>query len=283
MTRSFTVKESPALEAQTGASFAMLVDLMRHLLAPDGCPWDREQTPATLCRYVIEEACELVDAIESGEEAHICDELGDLALQIAFLSELYRAKGAFGPDQVMEAICRKLVRRHPHVFGEDHAETSAEVEVSWERIKREEKRQRPLLDGIPRNLPALARANRTGEIVKKVGFDWPDPSGPRQKVDEELAELEAAITEGEQSRIEDEFGDLLFSLANWARHLGVDPERSLRGACDKFRARFDEVERRVKSEQGDWPRDERGRPAHGVGAERLEQHWVAAKAKLALR
>lgn len=279
MPRPFTVLESPPLDAQSGKSFSMLVELMRRLLAADGCPWDREQTPATLRRYVLEEACELIDAIDAGDPAQVCDELGDLALQIAFLSELYRAQRAFGPDQVMEAICRKLVRRHPHVFGDALAESSADVEVSWDRIKRQEKLERPLLDGIPRNLPALARAARTADAVAKVGFDWPDPTGPRQKLDEELAELEEALGAGVPERVEEEFGDLLFSMVNWGRHLGVDAELALRRACDKFRERFDEVERRVKAEHGDWPRDDRGRPLPGIDPERLEQHWVAAKAK----
>jgi tetrapyrrole methylase family protein/MazG family protein/ATP diphosphatase len=277
VTRPFEVPEPTELAQQTGETFAALVALMQRLLAPDGCPWDREQTPASLKRYVLEEACELIDAIESDDAASIRDELGDLALQIAFLGELFRTRGDFGPDDVMRAICTKLVRRHPHVFGDASAEDSREVEVHWERIKRQEKQGRPLLDGIPRNLPALLRAEQTANAVARVGFDWPDARGPRAKVDEELSELEAAIEQGSESEIEDEFGDVLFALVNWGRHLGLRPERALRRACDKFRDRFDQVESSVKSELGDWPRDERGKPTTGVSPETLDGHWNRAK------
>jgi tetrapyrrole methylase family protein/MazG family protein/ATP diphosphatase len=273
----FDVPEADPLPEQTGASFSALVSLMQRLLAPDGCPWDREQTPVSLTRYVLEEACELIDAIESGSPESIRDELGDLALQIAFLGELYRARGDFGPDDVMSAICQKLVRRHPHVFGDADARDSREVEIHWERIKREEKRNRPLLDGIARNLPALLRAEQTSNAVARVGFDWPDAAGSRLKVDEELSELAAAIEQGRGDATEDEFGDVLFALVNWGRHLGISPERALRRACDKFRERFDQVEGSVKQAHGDWPRDERGRPSAGLPLETLDGYWNRAK------
>lgn len=277
MTRPFELPESVPLSEQTGATFASLVALMQRLLAPDGCPWDREQTPLTLTRYVLEEACELIDAVEAGDAESIRDELGDLALQIAFLGELYRAGGVFGPDDVMTAICTKLVRRHPHVFGEANARDSREVELHWERIKREEKQNRPLLDGIARNLPALLRAEQTSNAVARVGFDWPDAAGSRHKVDEELGELGAAVEQQDERAIEEEFGDLLFALVNWGRHLGLSPERALRRACDKFRDRFDQVEDTVKREHGDWPRDERGRPTTGLSLETLDAYWNRAK------
>jgi tetrapyrrole methylase family protein/MazG family protein/ATP diphosphatase len=275
--RPFDVPLAAPLPEQTGAAFSALVALMQRLLAPDGCPWDREQTPESLTRYVLEEACELIDAIEAGNAEAVRDELGDLALQVAFLGELYRARGAFGPDDVMAAICSKLVRRHPHVFGEESVGTSREVEVNWERIKREEKQNRPLLDGIARSLPALLRAEQTSSAVSRVGFDWPDAEGSREKVDEELHELREAIEERSPDAIEEEFGDVLFALVNWARHLGISPERALRRACDKFRQRFDEVEAAVKREHGDWPRDERGRPTRGLSLETLDGYWNRAK------
>jgi tetrapyrrole methylase family protein/MazG family protein/ATP diphosphatase len=265
------------LAEQSGSNFSVLVALMQRLLAPDGCPWDREQTPASLTRYVLEEACELIDAIETEDADAIRDELGDLALQIAFLGELYRAREDFGPDDVMVAICSKLLRRHPHVFGDQSAADSRAVEVHWERIKQQEKKDRPLLDGIPRNLPALLRAEQTANAAARVGFDWPDPAGPRAKVDEELRELEDAIGEGSEQDIEDEFGDVLFALVNWGKHLGVSPERALRRACDKFRERFERVERDVKRDLGDWPRDERGKATTGVPAEQLDDYWNRAK------
>jgi tetrapyrrole methylase family protein/MazG family protein/ATP diphosphatase len=274
---SFTLPEPPQLEGQTGDSFSRLVSLMQRLLAPDGCPWDREQNESSLRRYVLEEACEVIDAIDAGDDALLCEELGDLALQVAFLSELARRRRAFGPDDVMLAICTKLVRRHPHVFGAVEATSPDQVEANWERIKLEEKAGRSLLDGVPRSLPALQRASQTSRRAAQVGFDWDDESGARRKVDEELGELDQArATEGAE-RVAEEFGDLLFAMVNWARHLGVEPEQALRQACDKFRSRFDDVEASVLRARGDWPRDERGKPTKGVPLDELERYWEATK------
>jgi len=194
MTRPFAIPRPLPLDEQSGATFPSLVELMRRLLAPDGCPWDQEQTPASLRQYVLEEACEVIDAIDGGQPAEILDELGDLALQIVFLAELGRKGGAFGPDDVVRVICEKLVRRHPHVFGDETVSGSAEVLRNWDAIKRREKADRPLLDGVPRSLPALLRATRLGEKVSRVGFDWPDSQGSREKVTEELGERETPPT-----------------------------------------------------------------------------------------
>lgn len=278
MTRSFPLPEPDPVEVQTGTTFASLVSLMQRLLAPDGCPWDREQTPQSLCRYVLEEAYEVIDAIEDGDPTLVCEELGDLALQIAFMSELYRVRRDFGPDDVMRGICEKLVRRHPHVFGEESADTKEAVETTWEAIKREEKRDRPLLSGVPRSFPALRRAHQSGSKAARVGFDWPNAEGARRKVTEEFEELEERLATGDPEGVEEEFGDLLFAMTNWGRHLGVEAEGALLAACDKFRERFDEVERRVRANRGDWPRDERGKPTRGVPLEELDAHWDAAKA-----
>lgn len=275
--RSFEVPAALALERQTGEQFASLVELMRRLLAPDGCPWDREQDERSLRRYVLEEACEVIDAIDAGDDASLCEELGDLALQVAFLAELARRRRAFGPDDVMRTICEKLVRRHPHVFGDERAATAGEVETNWEQIKRREKTGRGLLDSVPRSLPALLRAVETSRRVATVGFDWEDPSGSRAKVLEELSEVDAAIREESPERVNEEFGDLLFALVNWARHLDIDPEQSLRAACDKFRTRFEQVEARVMETRGDWPRDERGKATRGIPLGELDGHWEAAK------
>src|SRR5690606_25453098 len=159
--RTFPLESPPPLNDQTGRSFARLVELMQRLLAPDGCPWDREQDERSLRRYVMEEACEVIDAIDEGDDAQLREELGDLALQIAFLAELGRQRSAFGPDDVMHAICEKLVRRHPHVFGSTDAASPAEVEANWEAIKLEETGRRGLLERVPRSLPALRRASET--------------------------------------------------------------------------------------------------------------------------
>src|SRR5262249_46867275 len=215
--------------------------------APDGCPWDREQTFATLRRYAIEEACEVVDAIDGGDRDELRTELGDLLLQVVFQAELARAEGSFGPDDVVAAICDKLVRRHPHVFADQPVSDADEVLRNWERIKAAEqkdgkKKRGGLLGGVPRSLPALTRAQPIGEKVARVGFDWPDARGSRAKVSEELTELDQAIASGDQDRIEAELGDVLFALVNLSRHVKVDAEGALRRTIDKFSRRFAHVE-----------------------------------------
>jgi len=277
MPEAFPIPESVPLEQQTGQSFAALVALMRRLLAPDGCPWDREQSIESLRQYVLEEACEVLDAIDSGDRAHLQEELGDLALQIAFISELARREARFGPDDVMRGIVEKLVRRHPHVFGNVEVEGSDAVVRNWEAIKAAEKARRPLLDDIPRALPALMGAERVSARVAKVGFDWPDAAGSREKVREELAELDEAVAAGDPTEIEAELGDVLFALVNLARHHGVDAEVALRKTGDRFRKRFAHVEGRVLDRHGDWPRDERGKPTRGLTLEELDLYWEEAK------
>jgi tetrapyrrole methylase family protein/MazG family protein/ATP diphosphatase len=265
------------LAEQRGQTFSSLVELMGRLLAPDGCPWDREQDYRSLRQYVLEEACEVIDAIDRGRSHELVDELGDLSLQVVFLAELGRRDGAFGPDDVVRAICEKLVRRHPHVFGDVSVSDAGEVVRNWDAIKRAEKQNRLLLDGVPRALPSLLRAARLGEKVAKVGFDWPDAQGSRDKVEEELDELDEAVEGGDRARIRAELGDLLFALVNFARHHGVDPEEALRETADRFRARFDHVERRVKEKHGDWPRDEHGKPTKGLSLEEMDGYWNEAK------
>ena len=277
MPEAFPIPEPLPLDQQTGAAFGALVALMRRLLAPDGCPWDREQSIESLRQYVLEEACEVLDAIDSGDRAHLQEELGDLALQIAFISELARHEARFGPDDVMRGIVEKLVRRHPHVFGNVEVEGSDAVVRNWEAIKAVEKARRPLLDDIPRALPALMGAERVSARVAKVGFDWPDAAGSREKVKEELAELDEAVAAGDQSQIEAELGDVLFALVNLARHHGVDAEKALQKTGDRFRTRFAHVEARVRDLHGDWPRDERGKPTRGLTLDELDLYWEEAK------
>ncbi|MGC4065386.1 MAG: nucleoside triphosphate pyrophosphohydrolase [Polyangiaceae bacterium] len=246
---------------------------MRRLLAPDGCPWDREQTEQSLKRYVLEEACEVIDAIDGGDADSLCDELGDLALQVVFLAELGRKRGAFGPDDVVRAIVEKLVRRHPHVFGSVQVQNAEEVVSNWNEIKVQEKGKKKLLDGLPRALPALYRAQRIGERVAKVGFDWEDESGSFAKVREEVGELERAVAGEPKERIEAEFGDLLLALVNYARHLGVDAEKALRESTDRFDARFRHVEARVEACHGGWP----AKDAPPLKLEELDGYWDEAK------
>ena len=248
---------------------------MQRLLADDGCPWDREQTMASLRRYVLEEACEVVDAIDRDDLGELREELGDLLLQVVFLGELARMRGAFGPDDVVAAITDKLVRRHPHVFGDVTLDGSEAVLDNWEKLKAKERQdkveRRGVLDTIPKSMPALVRAQRIGEKVKRVGFDWPDASGPRAKVDEELGELDEAVAAGDPARIESELGDALYALCNVARHHGVDAEGALRSTMRKFERRFAHVEARVDREHG-------GFAEHGkLPLEVLDGYWEEAK------
>ncbi len=242
LTDEHSQDSTPTLAAQHGATLPRLVEVMRRLLAPDGCPWDREQTLATLRPFVIEEAHEVVDAIDSGSPAELREELGDLLMQIVFQSALTERQGWFGLDDVVDGICEKLVRRHPHVFGDTQVSGTDEVLANWEKLKAAEKKDRGVLDGLPRSLPALLRAVRIGEKAARVGYDWPDLSGVRTKVDEELAELDLALEGDDAARVQEELGDVLFALASLARKRGVDPEAALRGTLDRFTSRVQSAE-----------------------------------------
>jgi MazG family protein len=266
----------PPLPLQDGATLTRLVAVMRRLLAPDGCPWDREQTYETMRRYVLEEACEVIDAVDSGSRDHLKEELGDLLLQVVFMAELGRREKAFAIDDVVSGIVEKLVSRHPHVFGDLDAETAEEVLRNWERIKMQEKKDRGILSGVPRSLPALVRAQRIGEKVQRVGFDWADAKGSRAKVHEEIGELDAAIESGDPSAIEEEMGDVLFALVNLSRHVKVDAEGALRRTIDKFTRRFAHVESRVKDAHGGWGGP--GGESANLPLEILDNYWEEAKA-----
>jgi MazG family protein len=266
----------PALAAQEGATIVRLAAVMRRLLDPGGCPWDREQSFESLRKYVLEEACEVIDAIDAGDRAGLREELGDLILQVVFQAELARREGSFALDDVIAGIVDKLVSRHPHVFGHLDAKTADEVLRNWEKLKAQEKKGRGILGGVPRSMPALTRAQRIGEKVARVGFDWEDRSGSRAKVTEELAELDEAIASGDASAIEDEMGDMLFALVNLSRHVNVDAEGALRRTIDKFTARFAHVEKRVNEVHGGWG-DAGGGEEH-IPLEVLDRYWEEAKA-----
>jgi tetrapyrrole methylase family protein/MazG family protein/ATP diphosphatase len=253
-----------------GRTLPRLVEIMQRLLAPGGCPWDREQTLQSLRPYVIEEAFEVVDAIDRGTPDDLREELGDLLLQIVFQSELARAAGWFGPDDVIAAICDKLVRRHPHVFGDVRVSGASEVVANWEVIKAEEKRGRGALDGVPLALPSLLRALRMGEKAARIGFDWPEAVGARAKLNEELAELDSAVAGGDAVAIEDELGDVLFALASYARKLAIDPEAALRKTLQRFAARVKAVEQAAAAQ---------GRAPESMSAAELDLLWRAAKAE----
>ena len=259
---------------QTGAEVSRLVGLMQRLLAPGGCPWDREQTLETLIPYLVEETYEVVDAVAAGHADDHREELGDLLLQVVFQSELRHAEGKFGIDDVARGIVTKLVRRHPHVFGDVRAGNAEEALASWARLKAEEKAEKGkkgALDGIPRSAPALLRAARTGEKASAVGFDWPDAAGPREKVTEELAELDHALAAGNRPEITAELGDTLFALVNLARKLDIDAESALRAANDRFTRRFEHMESALAAQ---------GRAVKDAGAEEQDRLWRAAKIAL---
>ncbi len=269
----------PPLAQQDGATIARLVAVMRRLLAPDGCPWDREQSFETLRKYTLEEACEVIDAIDSGDRKALREELGDLLLQVVFQAELARREGAFALDDVVSGIVEKLVHRHPHVFGDMEAKDADEVLANWEKLKAIEKKGRGLLGGVPRSLPALTRAQRVGEKVSRVGFDWEDQAGSRAKVREELGELDEAIAAKDPRAIEEELGDTLFALVNLARHVDVDAEGALRRTIDKFARRFAHVEKRVVEVHGGWgdPAKKAGDGGGNIPLSTLDGYWEEAK------
>jgi tetrapyrrole methylase family protein/MazG family protein/ATP diphosphatase len=274
-----TPRPVPPLEQQDGATIARLVAVMRRLLAPDGCPWDREQTFETLRKYTLEEACEVIDAIDSGDRKALREELGDLLLQVVFQAELARREGVFALDDVVSGIVEKLVHRHPHVFGDMDAKDADEVLANWEKLKAIEKKGRGLLGGVPRSLPALTRAQRVGEKVSRVGFDWEDQAGSRAKVTEEIGELDEAIASKDERAIEEEMGDVLFALVNLARHVDVDAEGALRRTIDKFATRFAHVEKRVVEVHGGWgdPGKRAGDGGPNIPLATLDVYWDEAK------
>ena len=228
-----------------------LLALMRTLRAPDGCPWDREQTFATIAPFTIEEAYEVADAIGRGDLERLRDELGDLLFQVVFHARMAEEIGKFDFADVARSISDKLTRRHPHIFAERKEVDVAELHVSWEAQKARERAQaghHGVLSDVPHALPALARAAKLGRRAGRVGFDWDASSAVREKVDEELAEIDQALGDGNPEAVADEIGDLLFTVANWARHLGVDPEHALQGAALKFERRFERMEHAAQSQ-----------------------------------
>jgi len=229
-----------------------LYETMKRLRAPGGCPWDREQTLRTLKPCLLEEAYELLEAMEDENLALHIEELGDVLLQVVFQCAIREEEGNFTLDDVAASLVDKLVRRHPHVFGNEQVASSGQVLRNWEAIKQTEKDKPPnrsAIDGVPATLPALLKAQRVQAKASRVGFDWQDSSGAIEKIDEELGELKQAIASGTPEQVADEMGDLLFSIVNTCRFLKVDAESALEGTTRKFSRRFREVERRVR-EQG---------------------------------
>ena len=246
-----------------------LLDLVARLRAPDGCPWDREQGLPDVRAYLLEEAHEAAGAIDSGDWSELAEELGDLLFQIAFIGRLAEEAGAFSLSQVVDRVHRKMVERHPHVFGDAVLADTGAVRQAWERRKlREEPGRESLLAGVPASLPALLAAYRLTQKAAGVGFDWPSPGAVLDKVDEEIAELRLALGSGATDAVREEMGDLLFTLANLARKLEVDPEAALAGTNRKFRHRFARIEEGLAA---------RGKTAAEASLEEMDALWEGAK------
>lgn len=247
-----------------------LREIVRILRSPDGCPWDREQTNDSLRAGLLEEAYETIDAITLGDEANLCEELGDLLLQVVMHAQIAAERGTFTFDEAAAGVCEKLIRRHPHVFGEGEAASPDAVLRQWEQIKRAEKgADASVLQGLPRSLPALMRAQNAQKKAARVGFDWSEPEGVLDKLREEIGELAAEIPGGDTTRLEEEVGDLLFTVVNLARRLGLEAEVALETATEKFIRRFQAVEARLRAQDR--------RPEDTPPAE-LDRLWEEVKA-----
>ncbi|HEV7318311.1 MAG TPA: nucleoside triphosphate pyrophosphohydrolase [Ensifer sp.] len=262
-----------------------LLDIMTALRQPEtGCPWDIVQTFETIKPYTIEEAYEVADAIERGDMHDLCDELGDLLLQVVFHARMAEEAGDFAFGDVVEAVTRKMIRRHPHVFARSDADTPEAVKLQWDEIKRVEKAERQArrtnqghapdaaashLGSVQRSFPALVEALKLQERAAKVGFDWSEPEPILDKIEEEIGELRQALREKDRAKVSDELGDLIFAVVNIGRHVGTDPEMALRGTNTKFRRRFSHIERELEAG---------GETLDGATLERMEELWQAAKA-----
>ena len=260
---------------QNDSSFSELVALMARLRAPDGCPWDRQQTHDTLKPYLLEEVYEALEAIDAADDAELCKELGDVLLQVVFHAQIAAEEGRFDIEAVGQAIVDKLIRRHPHVFGDANADEADEVLLRWEQIKKQERREQgeaapALLEGIPKHLPALMRAYRIQTRVAQQGFDWDEVDGALDKVEEEFAEVRKAWETDEAAAVEEEFGDLLFSLVNASRFLKVEPEQALRRAVAKFERRFRALEEIVHA---------RGEEVAALSLAALDEIWDEVKVR----
>ncbi|GAA3073580.1 nucleoside triphosphate pyrophosphohydrolase [Rhizobium viscosum] len=262
-----------------------LIEIMAALRDPEsGCPWDIEQDFESIKPYTLEEAYEVADAIERKDMDDLCDELGDLLLQVVFHARMAEEAGEFSFGDVVEAITRKMIRRHPHVFARSDADTPDAVKKQWDEIKQAEKRERAerrarrgmtedfkagFLGSVQRSFPALTEALKLQERAAKVGFDWSAPEPILDKIEEEVDELRVALREGDKSKVSDELGDLIFAVVNIGRHVKADPEQALRGTNTKFRRRFNHIETVLDAE---------GESLEAASLERMEEIWQAAKA-----
>jgi MazG family protein len=258
--------------ARTLGAFGRLLEIVAILRSPEGCPWDAEQAPESLKPYLLEETYEVLDAIDDGEPSGICDELGDLLLQVVFQARLFEERRAFDMGNVADAIADKLVRRHPHVFDERHQNSIEALDIQWDRIKAKEREWRgespTVLGGVPRHLPALLRARKLSEKASRVGFDWPAVDGIFVKIEEELEEFKDALQRADQQAMADELGDLLFTIVNLGRFLNIDAEEALRQTANRFVARFGHIETTLA---------ERGQTLQQSSPEEMDSLWNEAK------
>lgn len=269
---------------EASKDISRLIEIMEALRQPEtGCPWDVVQTFETIKPYTIEEAYEVADAIERRDMDDLCEELGDLLLQVVFHARIAEERGEFAFGDVVHAVTSKMIRRHPHVFAASEADTPDSVKLQWDRIKAEEKRERAarrarrgitedfkagFLGGVQRSQPALTEALKLQEQAARVGFDWSNPAPILDKIEEEIAELREALEEGRPEKVSDELGDLIFALVNIGRHVKADPENALRGTNTKFRRRFNHIEKSL---------GENGETLEEASLERMEDLWQAAK------
>jgi tetrapyrrole methylase family protein/MazG family protein len=255
---------------------AEVVRIMARLRAQDGCPWDRKQTHESLKRYLIEEAAELLDAIDDGNDDAIRDELGDVLMQVVFHAQIAAEQGRFDIQDVARGLCEKLIRRHPHVFGQAQADTPEKVVVQWDQIKQQERKTagqetyKGALHGIPHNLPALQRAQKIQDKAAKAGFDWPDAKGILDKIEEELAEVRQAMAADDKAAAGEEIGDLLFAVAKLGRYLGHPPEDALHKTIHKFERRFALMEQWLGKQ---------GKTVESCTLAELEPLWERAKSQ----
>ena len=249
-------------------TFEDIVSLARRLRAPGGCPWDREQTLGSLRAYVLEEAYEVIQAIELEDTDGLIEELGDFLFQVVFISQIANEEGKFDVGDVTHRLHEKLVRRHPHVFGEKKAKDAEEALRRWNAEKLKEKKGRPDLEEIPRAMPSLMRAQRVGEKAARTGFDWSEASSALAKVREELSELEREMEAGSKDRSREEWGDLVFSVVNLARHLDIDAETASHGAVEKFIGRFSRFEEKARAEK---------KEISSLSMEQMDEIWEEAK------
>ncbi len=257
----------------SGGVFEQLLAIMARLRGSDGCPWDREQTRASLKPFLIEEAYEVLEAIDTKDDHALVEELGDLLFQVVFHAQIGAETGAFEMGDILQHLCEKMRRRHPHVFGESRLDTAQEVLAHWEAIKQREAQRtggsRSVIEGVPRALPALIRAQRMQGKAARAKFDWPDAGSAWAKVKEEVEEAGEALASGNLGHFREELGDLLFSVVNVARLSSIDAEAALQGAIEKFRRRFTNMEAALAAE---------GKSVTAVGQDELERSWEAMKA-----